>query len=1235
MGKDFSPGPLSRKVEGSKLRQRMDRARDAAPLAIEQIQRRLGRAVATARGTARKEVIRENADLLLRAAREMRDGVTDLNIGDLMVKSEWQKLDDQTKQAYLDYIANNQPGNTPEVRAANGEAAVAMFNEIMNSPMPEGVDLSQQAAPDRFVPAVAGGRKTVPLGSEEAEQRTRLAIPEEKRASTIVGTAEATKMRQSVADPAPVDRQPTEGDPRRGLPTEVQQQEYSVNQAIEAKKLPVTRRTTEQDLKRTSKATAADLRKAKRIPELRQQLAELIDADIERRAQFLGGTEPGLDVAPGEYASAGTVPVAPIDAPQQVRESMIGIDTQGNQVFRDVADPVMRELTPEQRRAYIRQMDPTMAIPEFWADTTAPGVAGALAAERSPRGRPLRMDPVPRQLNTNVLLPQVLAGQPDAPGVRVMEGQVPANLSVSPRIARLVSDISRLEKPGAEKFLTEKLARIREQMKPGATSNEFLVKPFSENTRDIYNVLEFSDAPQERFNRYVMQMLDIPAEALYGLGRADAGTGMDPSGAQAIMERAMERGGFTTPRKTPQRREVVPFDLDYVLPELTNSNWEMALKATDSYTPENIAYLVADKMRLGPQQFEIVADQLIPRVEQAMRARDDARRIVANPPEVSGLPSARQSPPPPFSEFLPSPEIDFLSQQRPLLAGELAENPGAEYGNIGAYATKGRSPQTPGYVGILNPDELQALDERLIAMADEALQGGEGTIQSMAPNQYGVFLPESQTPVRIINAEDIAKQIYDERDAALIGIDADTSPFGLDADAMEANAALNQLSDELGGLDFDGALAEPAGSLEDIGGQSVVESAPIMGDVNDSLAGGVDNAEDLVGTGVSMDELAPAAPPLGDAPSAAEVSAAVANDGELTFTQPPAAASVAEATGAVAEQATPQASGAVEELIAAAQPINADVVANPSVAPTSVIRELAQTATTAKPKGLKLLEAEARGLRKQLAGARKKGDQAASAALEAAVAAKDREVLAAVNASTDQVAPPAAPIGTAATTQAATGSVTPPPSPAVVATGSQATTTPTPRPAPSAPGSPAPAPTPAQAAAAPAPAPAATPTPQMTLEEYLSLGRELGFEQPTPFTPGSSFGGFTDAQAFRNMMLSGSEPVLDPADPPPKTWLNLPGRALGGTAQYVKQHPYRTAAGVSGATLTALAVANANRTPEPQAEPMGLTDEEKRLLQDYDARRGSPMQANPQPSLNPQQPMRGEDRLRMLLQPRP
>jgi hypothetical protein len=455
---------------------------------------------------------------------------------------------------------------------------------------------------------------------------------------------------------------------------------------------------------------------------------------------------------------------------------------------------------------------------------------------------------------------------------------------------------------------------------------------------------------------------------------------------------------------------------------------------------------------------------------------------------------------------------------------------------------------------------------------------------------------------------------------------------------MDANLALSQLSSEMGDLEFGGNLAEPAGSLEDIGTQSVVESAPTMGSINDLLAGEAAPIGDLVGTGVAMDELAPAAPPIGDAPSAAEVAQAVDSDGALAFIQPPANATVSEAMAAVASQASPEARSAVGELAQAGAPIDAGQVAQATGSPTDVIRALASQAQTQAPT-LKDLESQEKLLRQQLGAARNGGDAGAVSLLEAAVAAKQQEVLAATNAALPSgLNQAAAPIGGAA--PAATPAAAPAPAAPPLAgqqrrrggnRGSGGGTKPPQTTATATPQQPAPQPAPTAAAANPA----------MTRDDYAALGRQLGFVDPPfdPFAQNSGF--FTELFGDGTYKPTPTQTDYVPQDftslqqlfapkPDPNTWMNLPGRMGGAIAARPKTS---AALGAAGA-ITIGGLINANKRREPVREEQSLTEEDERLLQDYDARRA----ANPmgqQPSLNPQQPARREDNLRMLLQPRP
>lgn len=1230
MGKRLpdSPGKLSQYVSA---RRELQRARAAAPLAADAISRRYSRKVLTDRGRPIKDVLAENSAMLMRVARELRDGAesamsTDSgavvrvpNRGELMHKMAWQKMPPQTKKAYLDYIASIQPGATPEEKLANGAMAVKEFSEVMDSELPPGLsdsvqgpmvaDLAgpEQQPPDILVPKQHGGRKMVPVVSEDPlDQRTRAALPPERGATQILGSADkAADFRKYVDSRSKSDR----GE----LPDEVQQQEKLIAAREATGLIPVTRQASEEENLRKIAALEKDIERARKIPELRQSLNELLDARMDRNFELLGGTEPGEDLvtvrqrvanklfesikesnpelddasamqmalaqadqlpAPDQLAfgSFGDVPDAPINASQQSMPTVTGLSQEGEQIFGTRFDPTVASLTPDQRRAYIARNEPFVdSGPSTSAITDPLRNVGA----------------------------EMMAGRPDSPSRRVGRDE-DLSLGMAPggRILSLAKEIDRLSKDNAVAAMLSRLEAIKSRTRAtGGEPQSFVVRPFGEKVQDTYNVMEFSDSPSARYNRKIESMLAAPVESMGGLGA-------DPSGEGAILARAKERIGSAAPKAAPQRREVVPFDLEWALPELTDpeTNYEMLLKAVGRYDAETLSDLIVDRMNItDPDIADAKREQLIPYVDAAIRQRDEGRRLQNEGGFRTDLVAPSQEPPPPFAELTPfSQQLeDYRSTEftdLPLFSGTakpFEPRPGFSEGNIGAYGDRSPRPrpqQLPASL-LLDPEEANVLNSLIVDQAEQAFGGRPVNIESAGPGQYlattTAFGDYGQsTPKRIINADAFARQL----------LDANQPPAMSAAELSQELNSLIESDPEAGGafpdFNFEDAseLAPASSPLAITGGPladpEVMPSPATTGTlpepiINQTAAPAMSSADDL---GL--------APPAGPLAITDDVGSGV-GDAALSYVINDAnvGGSVQQAMQALAAKATPQAQAAVQQAVAAGQPVNVQQIAQQTGSTPNVIRAL-QVSTG----GIGL-------------------NPAVGPVSIDAGAFVPQPATPAPAAATAQAAAPAAKQSTGRRRAAAAAAAAP-----ATASGEAAS-------------APAPAPQPAGGGG-----PTLSPRDQVRLEQLRERDNRLEDELiESSFQRGNQVAPETQFVVPDNSHMAGLFNRPAPPAPPP-TWMNLPSRSLDNIRKFSKSSPgYATIAGL-GAAGTIAAFGQAGRRPQPMPQDPELTSEEQKVLQDFLSRGGLPNFVEPMDQFqNPGQTMqsgrmtRPEDSLRRLL----
>lgn len=323
------------------------------------------------------------------------------------------------------------------------------------------------------------------------------------------------------------------------------------------------------------------------------------------------------------FASAGTVPIKAFSEPQQTIRSLKMIGADGEPVFRDVADPAPAQLGfpdhfdeegnlilpqdsqgrfqlfPSSRSSYVQSQDPFRgpSNKELNDYSDAVGGSGVVGGLMSSRGTGNTIGQI---LRPETFKADRMAGQPDSLGARLREfpGE-PSGLgdmtggfvSGDSDIRRLQEEINRLGGTGAADSLRQRIDALKSRtMKFGGEDNSKSVAPFRENGGAGYNVLEFNDSSQARYNKKLMSMLgSLPGQ---------------------------------------YAEDFSAFDLDWLIPELNTKRLDLDLLKAGRYDSESLANIILDKANIvDPDIHRELYRKLEPMVAQGItqRAMDRAQ----------------------------------------------------------------------------------------------------------------------------------------------------------------------------------------------------------------------------------------------------------------------------------------------------------------------------------------------------------------------------------------------------------------------------------------------------------------------------------------------------------------------------------------------------------------------------------------------------------------------------------
>lgn len=1189
----------------------LERFASANPTAMDQIRRRMSRPITGKNKKAVRETLRENTELLATAAKELAAARNPMDEpGALLHKIYWHSMDDATQQAYLNYMRDIAPGNTPDEKSANAQAMVEQFQSVMNTPVPPEVAMrltGKEGRPAVGTVGVRGGTKLTSLppaetltttegpqpyasarSTEEArklmargelppppepKELTRRAIPEGERVVDIITKGDAQELlrpeERSAADRMD-DKKPLD-------PKDVARQKRQIAAAEKAGKLPTSRTepVTEQERAAIVARLEEDIANAQDMPEREELVRRLLRQRINESFKALSAEGPlqeAVDPKTGQttYASAGeTAPTDPSVA--------LGFDPR---VFpKDAELPNWADMTPEDRAAIIAANDPT----NDYGDVRPVG-------------------------------PLQIQAQPDYPSNRMPVQQYAKRVADrrAAQVARLLEENERLKKldPVAARA---QLERIKQALPEYGGSRQF------KSVFPGFDISDYDVSEAEGIARMVDAMLEDPIEVTGGTemtGLLPAASAVEERAGDvgalanpAMTEREAEKFGFKNAARRPPRRQVAPFDLAKIVPDLFQQNWVFNPKTnklerynvptdgadtpartkqkqrehaglmpisladvlknevvdilddnglptgrtTNAYNAKNIAAIIVDRIAkarpaaLTPSGRAAYMSRLQPLVEMAMQEYDAPAGGLrtVDPATADRIPIRGEDAPPPLGEMVPP-------------AQQLDEYYKQTFADLPLFA--GTAPPfepRPGFfegnVGQYGGDSGMAgpLGPPAPLPAEMDLSpGGQDLLRSLLAGAAENYVPG--WPGQAVTAPGMGTSLI-----------VDTPSFGPFSQSIDTES----LARGIGQIDVADPQATPSWTNPEWAAQ---EARRLVNDdlsAVDSMEGELASAMPELGDGIDAGEpmsfgdieLLSSAQPVGDVPVSGSVTdlptppvaAATVADGLLPAAPPLGEVGEILASVAPTPQDLASATGSGFELNFAIPGSGAELLPNASPVGGSVQQAMEAIASQV-PANVQQQILQAATTSPDLAGIVNATGQSLDNIR--AVLAANSAAMPSATAAAPGINPAAAPVGAApqpATPQPA--GVSPAASPVGAA----------PQPAPGI--NPAAAPVGGGAAGSPF---QPGPVPSDLMDIMLGRG---AYARPQPFTPGPV------PSDLKDIML-GQGAYARQAPPTPNTWSNLPSR----TGKYMRDRPIIP---IAGATVGALVAAQSGNKPDPYSAP--------------------------------------------------